>query len=87
MPRAWYEGRVCEEFSCTLTEARREIRRHGDDLSDVIEARAFAAAYAVVQRTERQADLPDSPMVQLAVEIDLAVANAELSGTEVVWTE
>ena len=80
MPRSWFEGRVCEEFHCTLTVARQEILTYGDYLLDVIEARAFTAAHELVQRTEKQKDLPDTPMVQLAVEIDLDVSAAELKG-------
>jgi hypothetical protein len=56
-------SRICEEFTCLPSEALRELRRLPVGLlEDVMEARAFAAVWAQIDRAKDKDDIPQSPM-------------------------
>jgi len=79
MPAAFWIARICEEFDCLPTAAVREWRRAPDGLiAQVLEARAFAAAYQLYASAKDKADLPSSPMLDLVIEIEMAERHRQI---------
>lgn len=89
-------NRICEEFHCTPAQAYREwMELPAGCLEDLIEMRAFERAYRLVKAAnteEQRKALPtDSPMVQLALELEIermhesyAALQAEAAESETV---
>ena len=59
-------SRICEEFSCLPSEAMHEPLELA---MDIMELRAYAKMKDVVDRAEKQTDLPDHPMIDMVSEI------------------
>jgi len=72
LPDALWISRICQEFPCYgPEEAERAWRRAPVGwLEEIIEARHYAEAKALYERTARPEDLPkDDPMITLVEEI------------------
>jgi hypothetical protein len=70
LPEAYYLSRICEEFGCLPSEAERELRRQPVGwLEEIIEAKHYARAKAVYDRTSNKADVTlGDPMMHLVEE-------------------
>lgn len=70
---------MCEEFKCLPTEALRELRRAPDGLvAQVLEARAFMAAYHTWESAKKKEDLPKSALFDLVMEIEMTERHRQL---------
>ena len=78
-PFEFWIGRICEEFHCLPSEAMREWRTSpAGFLEDVMEARAYAQAWAMVDGAKSAKDIPSSPLTDLAITIRRELAEDEL---------
>ena len=82
LPDAFWVGRICEEFPCYgPEEAVRSWRRAPAGwLEEIIEARHYAAAKGLYERTARPEDLPkDDTLIRLVEEITYQRAGERLA--------
>lgn len=66
---------MCEEFGCTPTEGRLELRKDPALVFDILELRAYARAKQVYDRLGDMSDrerarVSSDPMVQLVMQTD-----------------
>jgi hypothetical protein len=78
LPFALWIGRLCEEFHCVPSVAYAEwLRAPTGLLEDILEARAFAAAYDLYINAKSKRDLPKHPMIDRVKAIDFAIAEED----------
>jgi tRNA isopentenyl-2-thiomethyl-A-37 hydroxylase MiaE len=70
LPQSYYIARICEEFQCLPSDADRELRRQEVGwLEEIIEARHYAKAKALYDRSEdRPALVKGDPLMRLVEE-------------------
>ena len=76
-------SRLCEEFGYRPEEAYRAWRSAPDGfLEQVLEARAYAATKAAIDRAATRKEQPCGQLADLVRQIDLEIAQAEMSAQE-----
>lgn len=64
VPFEWIVSRICEEFHCLPSEAKKELLDDPSQMAlDILELRAYARAKKVLDNAKRSEDVPDSPMI------------------------
>jgi hypothetical protein len=87
LPATFWIGRICEEFHCIPPVAVQMWRTcPAGWLEEIIEARHYAHAKRVVESAKTKADIPSGELFQLAQEIDLELAWAEMKAKEAALT-
>lgn len=67
MPDDWIISRICEEFSCTPSEA---IRQPLGLTLRIIELRAYARAKQALAEAQSETDVPQTPAVEWVWEVE-----------------
>lgn len=72
-PDEWVISRVCEEFGCLPSQARRELEDADADLVfTILEMRSYAAAKRIVDNAKKKDDLKMSdPAIRRVFEIEI----------------
>jgi hypothetical protein len=78
---AFWLSRICEEFHCLPSQAMREwLTAPAGLLEEILEARAYAHAKAIVDAQDRpRGQKYESPMMQRVEQIEMAIAAEELA--------
>lgn len=69
-PDAWVISRICEEFHCLPSQARRELAEHdGDLVFDILSLRSYVRAKQRVDDATSEMDVPKTPAVRMVFEV------------------
>lgn len=73
LPDEWLISRVCQEFKCLPSEAKRELQRDPQLVFDVLELRHYVQTREAILNAKDKTQVPTGPMADLAADIEFEV--------------
>jgi hypothetical protein len=82
-PFEWVVSRICEEFHCLPTAALTELLDDPAGMAiEILELRAYARAKESLDNAKSKNDVPDSPMIDMVMEIQADLAKRKRGESE-----